>query len=215
MPIPANQITVAEVILYGQIASSGSNAKNTANVFHFRRLATAIAPSKASLDTAFQAAIGVPVIAALNIRWGQLRNTVRWLNDAQDGPVDFAHVNAGGTVGDSMATHEAVYIQLRTALKGRSFRGSKHFGPLSETDTTIGASDVLNAAAIVKFGAIVTALGTDIVDGTGNTWRSVVYSRLLSFPLVNPTTIVNNDVTQVRLNTRVGDLLLRKVRSIY
>jgi len=215
MPIPNNEIRVAQVIVYGDIAASGSSTKNTVTVFNYRRLAVAIAPNKTNLDTAFQAAIGVPMIAALNARWTQRRNTVRWVNDAEDAPVEFTHVNVGGVAGDAMTSNETVYLRYRTALKGRSNRGANYFGPLSEADTTAGASDVLNAAAVARFTALVTALGTDLVAADGNIWRLCVYSRLLSTPLVNPTNIVYNDVTAIGLNTRIGDMKRRKVSSVY
>jgi len=215
MPIAANLIRVAQVSIYGQIAAGGSGTVNTVTVLNFRRLAVAIAPSKNALDTAFQAAIVVPILAALNVRWGQLRNSVRWVNDAEDAPLEFPHVNAGGVAGDAQTSNETVYIRLRTALKGRSNRGAVYLGPLSEADTTLGASDVLNAAAVARFATVVTALGTDLVAADGNIWRLCVYSRLLSQSLVNPTNIVFNDVTNVALNTRIGDMKRRKVKSIY
>jgi len=215
MPIPANQIRVAQIVVYGDIAAGGSSTKNTVTVLNYRRLAVAIAPSKANLDTAFQAGPATAMIAALNARWTQRRNTVRWVNDAEDAPVEFTHVNVGGVAGDAMTSNETAYLRYRTALKGRSNRGSNYFGPLSEADTTAGASDVLNAAAVARFGTLVTALGTDLVAADGNIWRLCVYSRLLSQEKVNPTNIVFNDVTAIGLNTRIGDMKRRKVSSVY
>lgn len=215
MPIPANQIRTAEITMYGLIAGSGSNAVNTVTVFHYRRLAISVTPTKAALDTVFQAGPMAPVIAALNARWTQLRNSIRWLDDAQDGPVDFTHVNPGAIATDAMTSNETVYMRMRTALRGRSFRGSKFFGPISEADTTLGASDVLNAGAITRFQAIATALGLDLTDATGNVWRLAIVSRKLSQLLVNPTNVIFNDVTQIALNTRVGDMKRRKVHSVY
>jgi len=215
MPIPGNEVRVAQIIVYGDIGASGSGTKNTVTVFNYRRLAVAVNANKTNLDTAFQALVGVAMIAALNARWTQRRNTVRWVNDAEDGPLEFTHVNVGGVAGDAMTSNETAYLRYRTALKGRSNRGANYFGPLSEADTTAGASDVLNAAAVARFATLVTALGTDIVTAEGNTWRLCILSRIKSQMLINPTELIYNDVTQVALNTRIGDMKRRKVSSVY
>jgi len=216
MPIPANQIRVAEVIMYGLIDAEGSGTKNTVTVYHFRRLGVAVNPVKTNLDTIFQSTIADKVVLALNARWTQLRNSVRWVDDAQDAPLDINHANPGAIGTISQTSNETVYVRLRTALRGRRYRGAKYFGPISDADATAGASDVLNAAAITRFNAIITGLGTDLAASEGNTWRLCILSRQPpSQLLVNPTTVVYNDVTQISLNTRIGDMKRRKVASVY
>lgn len=215
MPIPANQITDAEIIVHGQIAAGGSTTVNTQNVFHLRRTAVVFAPGKAGLDTAFDAAVAAIIVLAMNNRWSQLFNTVRWINDAQDAPTQFAHVNAGAVAGDSQTTINWAYMKFRTALKGKSYRGGKHLGPLSEADTTAGTEDILNAAALVRFGNVATALATPIVDAAGNIWLLEIVSRTLSQMAVNPTTIVKADVTAILVNKRIGRSKRREVKSVY
>jgi len=215
MPALVGQVTHAQIIVYGQIAASGSNAVNTVNVFNYRRTGVVIGPSKVDLDTMFQSTVVAPLLAALNVRWGQLRNSIRWLNDAEDLPFEISHPNNGSVAGDSMTGNEIVSLRLRTAKRGRSYRGSCHLGPLSEADSTTGASDVLNAAAIVRFQAVVTGLATTLNTADGNSWKLQVFSRLLSQALTNPTNIVANDVVQVSLNQRISDMARRRVKSIY
>lgn len=215
MPIPFTSIRHAQVIMYGSRAAQGSSAINTVTIFNYRRTATVVTPSKAALDTIFQSTVADKVVLALNNTWSQQYNTIRYIDDALDGPLSFTHVNAGAVAGDSMSSINTIAIDYRTALRGKSYRGKNLFGPLSEADTTAGASDILNAAAITRFAAVVTGLETALVDSTGNTWVLEVLSRINSNIVTNPTSIVANDVTQVRLNKRIGRNVRRAVASLF
>jgi len=216
MPIPAANITHAEVIMGGLISAGGSNSINTQFVFHYRRTGVTVAPSKANLAAAFQAGPAVPIIAMLNARWSEKYVSVRWMDDPLDQAVPFTNVNAGAIAGDSMPTHVAVYVLLRTGLKGRSYRGSKHFGPFSESDATALGDDILNAAAQARLATTITAIGAALIDASPNTWNPCVYSRVLSSPLLQPiATITTNDVTTVLYNKRLGNMKRRQVKSVY
>jgi len=215
MPIAQNLIRVAQIIIYGDIAAAGGGVKNTVTVFNYRRLAVAITPSKVDLDTQFQATVVAPLLLALNNRWTQRKNSIRFVNDADDAPFEVSHVNVGAVAGDSMTGNECAMLRYRTALKGKSNRGKSFLGPLSEADSTAGTSDILNAAAIARFGAVVTGLGTDLVCADTNVWRLVILSRVKSQMLTNTTNLYFNDVTQIALNTRITDLRSRKTGSVY
>lgn len=215
MPIPGPQQIHVEAVLNGAIAAGGSGNVLTANVFHFRRTSTVAVLSKAAFDTAFQAAIAVPLAACLNARWGQTRNDVRIIDDANDAYVPFAHVVAGAIAGESMESYATAFILLKTGLRGKNYRGSKKIGPFSESDTTTPNFDVFNAGAIGRLNTLITALGTPFVDANGNTWNLQVFSTSLSQVRINPTNVVANDVTTIALNTRVSTLIKRKRKSVY
>jgi len=215
MPLPDNQLLNAEIVVYGQISSGGSSVVNTVNVFHYKRQDVVNVMSKTALDTAFQAAIVVKLALALNNRWTQLFNTIRMVDDALDPPTNFSHAEVGGVAGDGQPALSSVFINLRTNLRGQNFRGSKHFGPLSEADATAPDADVLNAAAVTRFTTLITALGTTITDGTPNSWKLEVLSRNLSKLKKNPTTITATQVNAILLNKRIGRLRRREPRSVY
>jgi len=215
MPIPAADVRFIEVATKGIIASGGSTTPVTVNVFHFYRTTNTNPVSKAHIDTAYQAGIVVPLAAALNNRWTQQNNTVRYIDDALDAPVLFSHAVVGGVAGDGMAAMDAVFILQQTGLRGKSYRGGKHFGPLSEADTTGPDEDILNAAAITRFGAVVTAMQAGFTDSDGNIWVAVVLSTKQSVLRTNPTTVVANQVTVTSLNKRVGRLKRREPASVY
>lgn len=216
MPIAPNLITVAEVVLRGISTAGGSSAKNINLVFHYRRVAVAVNATKAALDVVFQASVAVPFIAALNARFTQGATFIRWMNDAQDAYASFAHAVVGGVAGDSMPDHEAAFLLYRTGLRGRSYRGSKHLGPMSEADTTAGSDDIFNAAALARLATASAGAILALTDTTPNTWNPCVLSRVPPAQyLVNPTNVVTNDAISVSINKRVGTMRHRRVASIY
>ena len=213
MSIPATSIVNAEVIMTGIAAAAGSTSKIIENVYHFRRTTTVNSPDKGVLEAAFQASIGAAVIAALNVRYTQTVTSVRWMNDPLDQAFPYAEAGVGAIAGDSMATDNQAYVLLRTGIKGRSYRGNKKYGPLSEADTTT-TSDVLNAAAIARFASIEAALLAGFTDANSNTWILQVYSRVLDKLVVKPA-VAAFDIIAVLLNRRVSSLNRRKVKSVY
>lgn len=215
MPIPDTSKITVEIAALGAITAGGSNVVNTANIFHFRRTTTVNPFNKAHIDAAFQLSVLAAMATALNNRWTSTGDTVRAIDDADDLPTGFAGGAVGAVAGDGMSTINAVYILLRSALRGKHYRGSKHFGPLSESDTTAPNEDILNAGAIANFGGIGTAILGGFTDADGNVWVPVVLSRSLSQLLVNPTTVVAVDVVSASLNKRVGRLRRREVKSVY
>jgi len=216
MAIPDNQKIHAEVILRGIATAGGSDAKNYNFVFHYRRVAVAVAPTKAALDVIFQATVAVPLIAALNARFTQGSTFIRWVNDAQDAYSSFAHAVVGGVGGDSMPNNEAAFLLYRTGLRGRSYRGSKHLGPMSEADTTAGSEDLFNAASLARLATAAAACIAALTDTTPNTWNPCVLTRVPPAQyVVNPTNVVTNDAVSVSVNKRVGTMRGRRVKSIY
>lgn len=216
MPIPQNQILSAEINVQGLIAAAGSNSIQTNFIFHYRRTTVAVAPNKANLKTAFLAAIlGTTIGPALNNTWTAQFIRIRFPNDAQDMYTDFSDSTTGSITGDRMASEDSAYMRYRTNLRGKSYRGSKHFGPMSESDSTSGSEDLFNAACLTRLAAINTALLTPLTDSDGNIWNFAILSRKLSQLKTNPTTVVINDVTAAAVNKRVGSMLGRKVLSVY
>ena len=134
MPAFTGVTRIIEVVTVANIAAAGSNITVTNVVSHWRRTATVLTVPKTPIDTAYQAAIAVPIFAALNARVTQSRNRIRSMDDANDPYTDFTHAVVGSIAGDSMPTEAAAYILFRTGLRGRSYKGSKHFAPMSETD---------------------------------------------------------------------------------
>jgi len=215
MPISPTLITHAEVVLVGTCAAGGSNSRAVQSVWHFRRTGTALPLSKTNLNTIFWSTIGTAVIAALNVRYTNTNIWVRWLDDALDAYQIFTRAGAGAVTGDSMPTDNAAFLLFQTGLRGKSYRGSKHFFPISESATTTGTDDLFNAGMLTLLGAIATAAAGNLTDASGNVWVPCVYSKVLSQAKANPTTIITNDVTSVLVKKTVGSMTHRKAKSVY
>lgn len=212
MALPSSQIINIEVLMKGtSSASSGGTAKNIENVFHFMRTTNTNPVDKGHIATAFNAGIGAAMIAALNVRYTQTGIWVRYIDDALDAYSVSPVSGVGAITGDSMPDYVSVVIQLKTALRGKSFRGSKHFSPCSESDS---AGDVLTTGAVTNFTAIATEILAGFTDSDGNVWVSTVLSRKESTLTPNPTTIVNTPVTSVLLNKSTGTERRRKIRTV-
>jgi len=212
MPIPLAQVTVAEFVLRGLIAAGGSNSVPTATVFHFRRLATSVDPTKAALNTIITTNVVAPIAAALNVDWSGTLQDIRWVNDVTDPYVSFVSSAVGAITGDRLQTFAAAYLLLRTGLRGREYKGSKHLGPMSESD--IG-DDVFNAGCLARLDTIAAALVSTHTDSTGNQWRLTLLSRKFSQLEANPTTVFTNDVTQVLRRETIGTMRGRRVTHVY
>jgi hypothetical protein len=216
MPAFAGVVATIEIKTVCNVTAAGSNTIITNLITHWRRTATVLTVPKTPIDTIYQSSIYVPVAAALNARSVQARNEIRYLDDANDPYTSFSHAVVGSIAGDAMATQDAAFLLLRTALRGRSYRGSKHLGPMSESDSTAGTENLFNAACLARLATIAAAILAGFTDSTGNVWLPVIVSRRPPSQLsVNPTTVVKNDVTAALVKKTIGSMLHRKAKSIY
>jgi hypothetical protein len=215
MPIAPTAILQAEIQVSGIVTAGGSNTRKALQVYHYRRTSTVVTPTKAALSTIFISNM-IPLIrACLNARYTGVGVSVRWLNDALDQATLFSSTGVGLVSGDSMPTTEAAFILFQTGLRGKSYRGSKHIFPMSESATTTGTDDIWNAGALVYLGALAAGALASLPDATPNNWIPCVLSRKKSQLRTNPTTVETNDVSSVLVNKRVGTMRHRKVLSTY
>jgi hypothetical protein len=216
MPPFTGTTSVIETKTVISVAAAGSGTKLFNFICHWRRIATTVAIDKTLIDTAYQAAIVVPLMAALNARATQVNNQVRSMNDANDLYSTVAHAVVGAIAGDSMPTEDAAFLLLRTNLRGKSYRGSKHLGPMSESDSTAGTEDLFNAACLARLATIAAAIVAGFTDTTPNTWKPSVLSRISPAQYrTNPTTVVANDCTSIAVKKTIGSMLHRKAKSVY
>lgn len=211
MGIPAASMVTFEITIRGNSAAGGGAVKQIANVFHYRRLATAVDVDQSAVVNQFQADILPTITAALNNRATITQIGIRCVDDATAAEFAKSVTEAGAVAGDGLANFVVGTIRLRTAVRGRSAMGSKHFSPLSEAD---GDNDVFTGAGLTRFQAVRDVLDDQFTDSTGNTWQPCVLSKKLSQLTTNPTTVVKNDVTNCILNVTYGTLKRRKVKSV-
>ncbi len=214
MPPPLINLYTAEIQMRGIAAAAGGNAINIDNVFHFQRDGVVNPLNKANVESAFDTAIGVPIIAALNVRYTQSFNTVRMLENVTDPIYQFSRSGVGAITADSLPAECNAFMNFRTVYRGKSYRGNKKFGPMSESDTTT-TSDVFNAGCLTRLGTIATALLAGFTDADGNIWTFGVLSRSFSQLIVNPATVEWNRCTSIQVRKNVGEMRKRKTKSVY
>lgn len=212
---PPTPVVFVEAITTGIVASAGSTAKFSVQVYDYYRTSTVPTFSKSAFDTAFQAAVVVPLYAALNARLTQSNNSIRVLNDAFNAPQFFNHAVVGSITGDSMPLSNSVFIEGRTGIRGKRARGSKKLFPVSESQTTTGTDDILNAGALTVYGTFAAAWLAGFSDANGNNWVPVIVSRKYSQLKTNNVSIWWNQMTEAVLRKTIGSMRKRKVVSVY
>jgi hypothetical protein len=208
MAIPDNQKICFEIQLVAHMTAAGGRQVPVRNVFHYARsLPLAPLPLYTDIISAFDTAVGTPLFAALNARYAAEFYLCRCLDDPTDQFVEVISAAVGAIGTDSYDSRSAVYMQLVSRFRGRSYNGSKHFAPLSEVDTT---GDILTGAGLTRWEAVRDALKLTFT-ATGQVFRPVIFSRLLSDVTLMPrASLVYSDVVNVLLNKNVGDMRKRK-----
>lgn len=201
-----------EIVAKATLAGSVGGSKNIANVFHFRRVSTANPFNKTNVEAAFQGTIMAAVLLASSQDYVQAGTTVRLLDDATDPPQTFAETGPGVIATDRLPGFDSVVVQLKTAIKGKSGRGSKHFAGIPEIQTT---QNILTGTGPTLWGAVRDAMIAGFADIDGNVWVLGINSHKAPAQwLVNPVVLVWNDVTAGLLNLTLGTMRRRKVRTV-
>lgn len=215
MPVVAADLRHAEVVLRGLAAAKGSNAVQTVNLFHFRRLSTIVDVNKLNIITAFLTGIVAPIAALLNESWTGYQVDVRMLEDVTDPYLSAGTAAVGAITGDRISTEVSAYLLLRTPYRGRSYRGSKHLGPMSESDSTAATADLWNAGALTRLHDVADAIMAGLNTAEGNVWVPVIWSRRQSDMTTIPATIRSYDLSQILVNKRQGRMKRRQVKSVF
>jgi len=201
----------ANAVILGVLSPDGETPRKCYNTFDFRRTSNSLAFSGASLGAAMKAALMTPLLAATTSLYNPTAIDVRALDDPTDAYVRTAFNNPGTQDADQYAADTAVYLQLLSGIRGRSYNGSKHFGGGSEDNITSG---YLNADGVTLWTAMKTLLTTwattGLTDGIGNVWKLVIVSRTLSNLAATPAIFTGAAITSVLLNKRVGTMGRRR-----
>jgi hypothetical protein len=100
-----------------------------------------------------------------------------------DSYFNLATIVTSGTIGgvstDRTTLFNAVFYQLVTGDRGRSWRGKKHFGPIPESHTT---EDELNSTGIAAWNSVDGGLAAliGLNDGLSRVWTPIVVSQAKS-----------------------------------
>jgi len=216
MPIAHTDIQIAEITLRQNYVDPTLGTKTCHNVFHYRRTNFPAAPSKAELAAAFDTNFVQVLLLAQCDEMQATTVGVRWWNDPDDPEAIFAAtpLTAGQLAADPLPQQDTVTMLLRTALRGKSYRGSKRFAGASDAHATSG---YLAAAGLTVWDAARDTMTNTITDATaGNIWKMCVLSRLHSSSATVPWVGDPHDVTSVLINRNIGSQDTRRVKtSVY
>lgn len=215
MGVPFSNITFVEIVQKGIASAQGSDAINIINVWHFGRNQTTKPLNKANIEDGFDTTIGAKFLLCVNASYTQVTTSIRFIEDPTDAPYEVAESGVGNVAGDRFPPFNSAYLLLRSTLRGRSYRGSKHIGPMSESDTTTGTADVWNAATLTRLGSLAASIAGGFSDSDANQWTCAVVSQKLSNYQVTPCVITASAVATVLVNKRIGTMRRRSVRSVY
>lgn len=207
MALPLNQLSYAEITIKGQQGAVGSNAGKCYNVFIYKRANLALTMTEAHVWAAFWTLVGVPLLAAANVRYTPVLGNVRFIDDPSRLGVDIVQAGAGAIATDPEPQQNTVVMIYKTNRRGSRGRGAKRFGAVNEVDTT---GDVLTGAGLARWQTLQTALAANFTDADGNVWTPYVLSRRWSILTASPAVIDANPVTAVVLDTNVCTLKRRK-----
>lgn len=118
----------------------------------------------------------------------------------------------GQITGDLYASDAAVYIQLKSGLRGRSYFGSKHFAAPVEAQITGGYLNTATGQPIwapIAAGILDLAV-TGVTDADGNVWKLIILSKQLSNLESSPATFTYAIPVSCPLNTRIGTMGRRR-----
>lgn len=202
----------ARVTLKGHTVETDGTSRPTWNVFDFRRRGTGGMPNDSALMVEYLAQIVAACSAAFSDKY--IADTIeqKFLDDPAFLPVSLPNDIVGAVTGDRMPSgNGCVTFRLKCNAAGRAFRGSKHFSPVAESQTTL---DVLNAGAITLWNAVGAALlASPIDDLTGNDWDLIVLSADQSDLTVSPAIFTGAYVVTDPLNLRIGTMRRRRQRA--
>lgn len=201
--------------LKGELLTTGGQVKKCLNVFDFKRFSGSAAPDRSAIDGSLWTIIQGHLTAATVARYTVPRRSVRFLDDPTDAEVEYTSTPlTGSQEGDGYASDSAVYMLLKTGARGRSFKGSKHFGGLCEDDTI---NDQLDASGIALWTDVLNDLKTYGITGVAigaNVWKMVVVSTLLSDLEAYPAVITGADISNVLLNLTIGTMGHRRQKTV-
>jgi len=205
---PATPQFAETKLVYPCPFSSGSTYPVTC-IFHFRRIGDWVATTKDDITNAVFAALDSALIAMISSSSGVPLFSTRFMDDPTDAFGTEVEGNVGGVTGDRLPLFNALYIQLRSDVRGRSYNGSKHFAPLGEADTTL---DQLTGGAATRAAALADAINDlrALEPVTDSNWKLTIISPTLSNLAADPAVFTGADVTLAIASPVVGTMRRRK-----
>jgi hypothetical protein len=211
MSLPAPITNVVEISMQGSVVETGGTTRNVFNIFHYYQNPNQPSPPSAIVvANAFIAGPWAGILALLSIGYVGVQTLCRYLDSSSNA---YQNANAPGTgalILPRQPAQQAIVGFFRTAVRGKSFRGSKHFGPLATAAVT---GDEIAPASVAAWQAAITALVANITAG-GQTYTPCVVSKTLSQLRTDPVTIIGAAKLTGLTNKTIGTMRHRKEKTV-
>lgn len=201
----------AEVIYKSKITESDGSTQDLLQILHFLRTG---GPGTTTENDLYNAVTAVLGLAQLAPAWpNDVTNnavTVRFMDDPTRPAVIGAALGNGTAGAARAASFVNVTIRKTGFARGRSYKGSNHWGPPGETNYV---NDELNGAGLANWGivqAALASLATGVLAGGLDFWQLAVFSPTLSDYISNPISVTGTLVNQTILNAKLGTMKRRK-----
>lgn len=202
---------VVEIVVQGAVPETIGTSKNVFNVFHYTQNPTVAGPaSPVAVANAFLSTVWGTIATALSVNWVGVACLARYLDSTLNLFQPAGVPGSGAAALPRLPNDTAVVTPLSCNVRGRNFRGSKHFSPIATAQVT---SDELNGAGLALWNPVLPLLLGQITAG-GQTFSPCVVSRSLSQLRQDPVTIVGAIITLVRLNKTIGTMRRRKEKTV-
>lgn len=200
-----------EIISYATLAAGGASTRPANNVWHYYRNNTTPPFSKAHVEAVFQTSVMADLLLCLSTAYGQTKTTVRCFDDALDAPVGFAETGVGALTTARSPDFEAATMRLNTGLRGKPFRGFKHFSGLVEASSL---GDALTSGALTLFNGVCAALMTGLTDLDGNNWiPGIKTNKSPAQYKTNPTNVIFTPLTSATMNPLLTTMRRRRAKA--
>lgn len=179
------------------------------SVYHYQRTATALPIVKGDIATRWHTAVGLLELGMVTSDCTEEDVSVRCIDDPLDPYTIQPFTGSGARPTPRLPLGIAFAWELRTGVRGRSYKGSKHLGPLSEAD--VSQDEIGGTAILTAIGLYQAAVIASFTDTAGNAWVPFVWSRTLSnMPPLSPADIKGSGVTLATYDKFVGSMRRRK-----
>lgn len=222
MPVPFQNVAgtptepqFAEIVLKGHSIQSDTLERPFVNILHFKRTLNVSNSDESALFDALDTALSATFMAALSEFYVGDFTRVRFMDDPMRAAIEVASLGNGLVEDDRAPNFDAVVTRkICGGARGRSFKGSNHWGPIAESSTT---KDRLSIAGAIVWSAFNDALNGIAQDGLsasgGDLWKLIVLSPTLSNLTANPSVFTGAYVTETLLNLRIGSMNRRKEKA--
>jgi hypothetical protein len=202
---------VVQIIVQGTVPETGGSTKNIFNVFtYFQNPNQPGPPTAVAVANQFLTQVWPGIAAQLSVAYTGTGTLARYL-DITTNPALSGNIPANGAIAlPRLPSQQAVVTPFRSSLRGKNYRGSKHFSPIPTASVT---GDELTAGAVAAWQALLPSFIATMTVG-GQTFSPCVVSRSLSQLAKDPVSIQGAVITQALLNKTIGTMRRRKEKTV-